>query len=212
MKLYSYFRSSAAFRVRIGLNLKGITYEQVTVSLPAGDQFKPEFSALNPQSLVPVLIDGDKTLYQSLAILQYLDETHPEPPLLPKPPPERNRVRSLALICATEIHPLNNLRVLKYLTNTLGLSEEQKNAWYRHWVDVGLTALERRLASEPATGKFCHGDSPGFADVSLVPQVFNAQRFDCPLQAFPTIRRIFDACMELDAFQRAAPMNQPDAV
>ncbi len=211
MRLYSYFRSSAAYRVRIGLALKGIDYEYVPVQIAKGRQFEPEFDAINPQHLVPVLEDGGRRLYQSLAILQYLDETHPEPRLLPADPVERNRVRSLALISACEIHPLNNLRVLKYLVEVLKVTEEQKLHWYRHWVSTGFEALERRLATEPQTGTFCHGDKPGFADVVLVPQVANARRFQVDLSPFPTIVRIDAACNALEPFRKAAPAVQPDA-
>jgi maleylacetoacetate isomerase len=211
MRLYSYFRSSAAYRVRIGLALKGIDYEYVPVQIVKGRQFDPEFDAINPQHLVPVLEDGSRRLYQSLAILQYLDETHPEPKLLPADPAERNRVRSLALISACEIHPLNNLRVLKYLVEVLKVNEEQKLDWYRHWVSTGFNALERRLATEPQTGTFCHGEKPGFADVVLVPQVANARRFQVDLSPFPTIVRIDAACNALEPFRKAAPAVQPDA-
>ena len=213
MKLYSYFPSSASFRVRIALNLKGLPYEFAGVHLlrGGGEQFKPEFAALNPQSLVPVLVDGDQALTQSLAIIEYLEETHPKPALLPKTPAERARVRSLALLIACDIHPLNNLRVLKYLKRTLKVEDDAKDAWYCHWVNLGFTALEARLACDSATGRFCHGDTPGLADCCLVPQVFNAQRLKCDLSAMPTIRRIHESCMGLEAFQRAAPANQPDA-
>jgi maleylacetoacetate isomerase len=211
MKLYNYFRSSAAYRVRIALALKGLSYDYVSVHLANGEQYSPEFTAINPQSLVPVLEEDGHLLYQSLAIMQYLDETHPEPPLLPRDPLERNRVRSLALITACEIHPLNNPRVLNYLTGKLGISEEQKMQWYHHWVKTGFGALEKRLAGETGTGRFCHGDTPGFADCVLVPQVANAQRFKVELDAFPTILRINDECQKLEAFQQAAPEKQPDA-
>ena len=211
MKLYGYFRSSAAYRVRIALALKGLSYDAVSVHLAKGEQYRPEYAAINPQNLVPVLEDEGQRLYQSLAIMQYLDETWPEPPLLPKDRYARNRVRSLALITACEIHPLNNPRVLNYLTGKLGISEEQKLEWYHHWVKTGFAALEKRLASEPYTGRFCHGDSPGFADCVLVPQVANAVRFKVELAEFPTIRRINDECLELEAFRKAAPENQPDA-
>ena len=211
MKLYGYFRSSASYRVRIALNMKGLDYDQVSVHLAKGKQYDREFSAISPQNLVPVLEDDGQLLYQSLAIIQYLEEKFPEPRLLPKDSPGRNRVRSLALISACEIHPLNNTRVLAYLTDTLKVTDEQKNAWYRHWVTVGFTALEKRLATEKETGKFCHGDAPGFADITLVPQVANANRFKVDLIPFPTIRRINDECLKLDAFRKAMPANQPDA-
>jgi len=211
MKLYGYFRSSASYRVRIALNMKGLDYDQVSVHLAKGKQYDREFSAISPQNLVPVLEDDGQLLYQSLAIIQYLEEKFPEPRLLPKDSPGRNRVRSLALISACEIHPLNNTRVLAYLTDTLKLTEEQKNAWYRHWVTVGFTALEKRLATEKETGKFCHGDTPGFADITLVPQVANANRFKVDLTLFPNIRRINDECLKLEPFRKAMPQNQPDA-
>ena len=211
MKLYGYFRSSASYRVRIALNMKGLDYDQVSVHLAKGKQYDREFSAISPQNLVPVLEDDGQLLYQSLAIIQYLEEKFPEPRLLPKDSPGRNRVRSLALISACEIHPLNNTRVLAYLTDTLKVTEEQKNAWYRHWVTVGFTALEKRLATEKETGKFCHGDAPGFADITLVPQVANANRFKVDLTPFPTIRRINDECLKLEPFRKAMPANQPDA-
>ena len=211
MKLYNYFRSSAAYRVRIALALKGLSYDYLSVHLAKGEQYSPEFTAINPQSLVPVLQEEGHCLYQSLAIMEYLDETHPYPPLLPSDPIERNRVRSLALIIACEIHPLNNPRVLNYLTGKFGISEEQKLEWYHHWVKTGFTALEKRLADEKGTGRFCHGDTPGFADCVLVPQVANAKRFKVDLNAFPTILRINDECLKLAAFQQAAPERQPDA-
>ena len=211
MKLYGYWRSSAAYRVRIALNLKGLPYESVSINLMKGEQYQPGYAAINPQNLVPVLEDQGQRLYQSLAIIQYLEETHPEPPLLPRDPVERNRVRSLALIVACEIHPLNNPRVLNYLTGNFGISEEQKLAWYHHWVKTGFAALEKRLATETGTGRYCHGDTPGFADIALVPQMANAVRFKVDLSAFPTIRRINDECQNIEAFQKAAPQNQPDA-
>jgi maleylacetoacetate isomerase len=211
MKLYGYFRSSASYRVRIALNMKGLEYEQVSVHLAKGKQYDPEFSAVSPQNLVPVLEHDGRLLYQSLAIIQYLDEQFPEPRLLPKDSPGRNRVCSLALISACEIHPLNNTRVLAYLTDTLKVTDEQKNAWYRHWVTVGFAGLEKRLATEKETGKFCHGDTPGFADITLVPQVANANRFKADLTPFPTIRRINDECLKLEPFRKAMPANQPDA-
>jgi maleylpyruvate isomerase len=211
MKLYGYFRSSASYRVRIALNLKGVDYEQVSVHLAKGRQYDPEFSAISPQNLVPVLEHDGQLLYQSVAIIEYLEEKFPEPRLLPKDSRGRNRVRSLALISACEIHPLNNTRVLAYLTDTLGVTDEQKSAWYRHWVTIGFAALEKRLATEKETGRFCHGDMPGFADTTLVPQVANANRFKVDLIPFPTIRRINDECLKLDPFRRAMPASQPDA-
>ena len=213
MKLYTYFRSSAAFRVRIALNLKGIAYEAEPVHLlrDGGRQRTAAFAAVNPQQLLPVLEHDGHCLTQSLAIIEYLDEVTAEPRLLPPDPLGRARVRSLALAIACEIHPLNNLRVLQYLTETLGLSDEQKNRWYRHWVETGLAAVERRLAVEPETGGYCHGDRPTLADCCLVPQVFNARRYGCDLSAVPTILRIHEQCMALEPFQKASPTAQPDA-
>lgn len=211
MKLYSYFRSSAAYRVRIALALKGLDYEYVSIQIAKGRQFEPDYAELNPQNLVPVLEDEGKRLYQSPAIIQYLDEKFPEPRILPTDRFARNRVRSLALIIACEIHPLNNLRVLKYLTDVLKVTDEQKNAWYHHWVTIGFNALEHRLATERETGRFCHGDQPGFADIALVPQVANARRFKVDLTPYPTIVRIDAACNELEPFRKAAPEVQPDA-
>ncbi|MGQ4880742.1 maleylacetoacetate isomerase [Billgrantia sp. LNSP4103-1] len=210
--LYGYYRSSAAYRVRIALNLKGLAYDQALVNLVKGDQKRDDFRTRNPQGLVPVLeTDDGAQLTQSLAICEYLEERHPEPPLLPADAEERARVRSLAQLVACEIHPLNNLKVLKYLVHELKLDDEAKLAWYRHWIAEGFTALEARLATEPATGEFCHGDRPSLADVCLVPQVFNAERFECDLTGYPTIRRIAERCRRLEAFARAAPGEQPDA-
>ncbi|HEU5282222.1 MAG TPA: maleylacetoacetate isomerase [Burkholderiales bacterium] len=211
MKLYTYFRSSAAYRVRIALALKGLSYDAARVHLMKGEQYGAEYSAINPQNLVPVLEDEGQRLYQSLAILQYIDETWPQPPLQPADRFGRARVRSLALLIACEIHPLNNPRVLNYLTGKLGVTEEQKLEWYHHWIKLGFAALEKRLAGEPQTGRYCHGDTPGFADCVLVPQMANAVRFKVDLAEFPTIRRINAACLELEAFKQAAPENQPDA-
>ena len=213
MKLYNYFRSSASYRVRIALNLKGLDYEYVPVHLTrgGGEQRAPEFRALNPLALVPVLADGPETLTQSLAIIEYLEETHPEPPLLPKAAAERARVRALALSMACEVHPLNNLRVLGYLTSKLGANEAAKNEWYRHWVEQGLSAFEASLAQSPLTGRFCHGDTPGLADCCLIPQLFNARRFACDLSGYKTVLAIEARCQELAAFRDAAPEQQPDA-
>jgi maleylpyruvate isomerase len=210
MKLYGYFRSSAAFRVRIALNLKGLAYEQASIHLRRNDQAKPEYRRVNPQGLVPAIeIDGH-TLIQSLAIIEYLDETHPEPALLPSAPVERARVRSLAEIVACDIHPINNLRVLRYLTHGFGRSESDIGAWYNHWIDGGFQALEGLLGSDPRTGLFCHGDQPGLADIALVPQVVNAERYRLNISPYPTIARIFAECMKLPAFEAAHPDNQPD--
>lgn len=213
MKLYNYFRSSASFRVRIALNLKGLPYEYVGVHLTraGGEQFAPAFRALNPEALIPVLDDDGEVLTQSLAIIEYLDETHPHPPLLPAEPVARAYVRSVALAIACEIHPLNNLRVLRYLVRTLGATDEQKNAWYRHWVEEGLAALETRINASGRTGRYALADAVTLADVAIVPQIFNAQRFDCKLDHVPTIMRIFEHCMELPAFIDAQPSKQPDA-
>ena len=213
MKHYGFFRSSASYRLRIGLNLKGLACEYVPVHLSkgGGEQFTPAFAALNPQHLVPVLDDDGRVLTQSLAILEYLDEMHPEPPILPRDPAGRARVRALAQVVDCDIHPIDNLRVLNYLRNELKASDDAVNAWYRHWVGLGLSAIEALLAGNPDTGRFCHGDAPGLADICLVPQVFNAQRFKCPLDGYPTIVRIHEACQKLDAFDRARPERQPDA-
>ena len=209
MKLHNYFRSSASFRVRIALELKGLPYEYLSVHLPKGAQNAPEFVALSPDHLVPVLEDGANKLTQSMAIIEYLDETHPEPALLPADALGRARVRALAQSIACEIHPLNNLRVLKYLVGTLQVSEEAKNTWYRHWVRQGLEAFEQQLAKSPA-GRFCHWDTPTLADCCLVPQIFNARRFDTPLDGLPRVMAVFDACMALPAFQKAQPTSCPD--
>lgn len=212
MKLYTYFRSSAAYRVRIALHLKGIAYEPVFVHLRRGEENTPEYRALSPLGTVPTLVTDDgQVITQSLAILEYLEETHPEPPLLPQDPLARARVRALALTIACDIHPINNLRVLEYLQKRLGVGEERKLAWYRHWVEEGLQAVEALLAEDPAAGPFCHGDRPTIADCCLVPQVFNARRFGCELAPLTRIRRIAEHCATLPAFIAAAPENQPDA-
>jgi len=210
VKLYTYFRSSAAFRVRIALNLKGLDYQPTFVHLAKGEHRQPAYAAVNPQALVPTLEEGGRLLTQSLAILEYLEETHPQPPLLPQDPFERARVRSLALLIACEIHPLNNLRTLRHLKSSLGQSEEQVNGWYRHWVADGLAKLEAELQN-PGTGHFCHGQTPTFADCCLVPQIFNAKRYQCELGPYPAVMRVFAACMQLGAFVRAQPDQQPDA-
>jgi len=211
LKLYTYFRSSAAFRVRIALNLKGLAYEPQLVNLPKGHHRDARYAALNPQALLPSLEDEGARLNQSLAIIEYLEETRPMPELLPKDVLGRARVRSLSLLVACEIHPLNNLRILQYLRRHLGQSEEQIKTWYRHWIDDGLGKLEAELGGAKETGRFCHGDNPTMADCCLVPQVFNAKRYESDLSPYATVMRVFDQCMKLDAFDRAQPSKQPDA-
>jgi maleylacetoacetate isomerase len=210
VKLYTYFRSSAAFRVRIALNLKALAYEPEFVHLAKGEHRKPEYAGHYPQGLLPTLLVDGHALSQSLAIMEYLEETHPQPPLLPEDVFGRARVRSLALLVACEIHPLNNLRTLTYLKRTLGQSEEQVSTWYRHWIADGLAKLEADL-KVPGTGRYSHGDVPTMADCCLVPQVFNAKRYNSDLCPYPTVMRVFDACMKLEAFDRAQPVKQPDA-
>lgn len=213
MKLYSYFRSSAAYRVRIALNLKGLDYEYEAVHLlrDGGQQLKPEYRAVNPDGIVPALIDDGDVLTQSLAIIEYLEETHPEPPLLPKRPSDRAFVRSVAMQVACEIHPLDNLRVLKYLKHKVKVPDEAKDAWYRHWVETGFASLEKRLAADPRVGALTFGDTPTVADLCIVPQVFNARRFGIDVSPYPTLARIADHACTIDAFARAAPAQQPDA-
>lgn len=213
MKLYSYFRSSAAYRVRIALNLKGLAPEVVPIHLlkDGGMQLKPEYHDINPQGLVPALEDQGQILSQSLAIIEYLDEVQPEPALLPGDALTRAHIRALSLSVACDIHPLNNLRVLRYLSNTLAVSDEQKNVWYAHWCLQGFTALEAMLAKDPRTGLFCVGDTPTMADCCLVPQVFNAQRFNIDLSAMPTVLKINEQCLQHPAFINAAPGLQVDA-
>lgn len=213
MKLYTYFRSSAAYRVRIALNLKGLKYESVPVHLlkSGGEQLSDGYRKINPSKLVPALQDERGTLTQSMAILEYLEETHRDVPLLPADPLGRARVRELCQIVACDIHPLNNLRVLRYLVRQLGVEEDAKNEWYRHWVKEGLAALEAHLARDAGTGDFCHGETPTLADCFLVPQVFNAQRFEIDLAPYPNIARINETCAKLPAFQHAHPSQQPDA-
>ena len=212
MKLYNYFRSSASYRVRIALNLKGLPFEYASVHLArgGGEQFSLAYRELNSQALVPVLEDGGERITQSLAIIEYLDEKYPDPPLLPRSAGDRARVRALALTVACEIHPLNNLRVLNYLSRELGIDGNAKTAWYRHWVGLGLDALEADVA-RGAAGRFCHGDSPGLADCCLVPQLFNARRFECDLSRYPNLLAIEANCMAIAAFRDAAPENQIDA-
>ncbi|HMC45613.1 MAG TPA: maleylacetoacetate isomerase [Caballeronia sp.] len=213
MKLYSYFRSSAAYRVRIALNLKGLAYEYAPIHLlrDGGQQLKPDYRKLNPDGIVPTFIDGDNVLTQSLAIIEYLEETRPEPSLLPGTPLDRAFIRSVALQIACEIHPVDNLRVLKYLKHTLKVGDEAKDAWYRHWLESGFESLEKRLANDARVGKLCFGDTPTLADLCLVPQVYNARRFNLDMSRYPTIERIADHAAQIDAFARAAPGQQPDA-
>ena len=212
MKLYGYFRSSAAFRVRIALNLKGIAYERTSIHLRKNEQRNADYLALNPQGLVPALDDNGKILTQSLAIIEYLDETHPKPPLLPGDAAARARLRSLAEAVACDIHPIDNLRVLRYLAKPLGHDEKTVEAWFNHWIKTGFDGIERILAGDGKAGKFCQGDAPTVADICLVPQVFNARRYPSfDMTPYPAIQRIFGNCMKLDAFERAQPDKQPDA-
>jgi maleylacetoacetate isomerase len=210
MLLYDYFRSSAAYRVRIALNLKGLEYERRFIHLRKGDQRGAAYLEVNAQGLVPTLAVDGEPFTQSLAIIEYLDETHPEPPLMPKDAAGRAWVRSVALAIACDIHPLNNLRILKYLGGELQIDEPRRDEWYRHWIVDGFTALETRLA-ERATGAYCLGDHPTLADICLVPQVANANRLKIPLDPFPRIRAINGACLKLPAFDKARPEAQPDA-
>ena len=211
MILHGYYRSSASFRVRIALNLKGIGYESIAWHLRQGEQRSEAFGAINPQQLVPALDDAGVVLTQSLAIIEYLDETYPEPPLLPQGAAVRAHVRALAQLIACDIHPLDNLRVLKYLRSQFEADEAVIGAWYNHWIAVGFEAIEAVLTNDARTGRFCFGDAPGLADILLVPQVANAANYALDLTPFPTIGRIYDACMALDAFEQAHPRNQPDA-
>ena len=211
MKLYGFFLSSAAFRVRIALNLKGLPYEQVPVNLSSGEHLTDDFARINPQQAVPTLVDGDRTLTQSLAIIEYLEERYPKPALLPDSPEARARVRSLAQLIACDIHPLNNRRVLVYLKKELALSKEQRDRWYHHWIVEGFRPLEQRLSTSDQTESFCQGNAPTLADVCLVPQIFNAKRYDVDLGPYPTLLRIFANCMQLQEFDRAQPSKQPDA-
>lgn len=217
MQLYSYFRSSASYRVRIALALKKLDYQYLPVHLGKNEQLAAAFRDVAPAQLVPALVVDEvvagaaATITQSLAIIEYLDETVPEPPLLPADALGRARVRTLALDIACEIHPLDNLRVLRYLQSELKVSDDDKNRWYRHWVETGLEVVERQLAGHPSTGRFCHGDTPGLADCVLVPQIFNAKRMDCRLDHVPTVMRVFEACMAEPAFASTQPSACPDA-
>jgi len=213
MKLYGYWRSQAAYRVRVAMNLKGIAPAQdETLDLAKGEQYKPEYRQINPQMVVPSLIVGPgPALTQSMAIMEYLEETHPQPPLLPKDALDRARVRALALIPVAEIHPLMVPRVRNYIEKDLKLGEAVRVQWIRHWVELGLTAMESLLKNDVRTGRYCHGDTPTIADICLAGQVIGAQNSDCDVKTYPTIMRIFDTCMALDAFASAHPRKRPDA-
>lgn len=211
--LHSYWRSSAAYRVRIGLNLKGLRYDILPVHLvrDGGEQHRPGYAETNPQKLVPVLQHGKRLLRQSMAILEYLDEIWPEPPLLPATARERQRVRALAQVVACDVHPLNNLRVIQFFENEWNVPQAERDVWIRHWIDEGFTAFEAMLRNHPATGAFCDGYLPTLADCCLIPQVYNARRFGVDLSPYPTILRIEEACLALPAFDAARPERQPDA-
>jgi maleylpyruvate isomerase len=213
MRLYTFFRSSASYRVRIALNLKGIPYEQLPVHLRrgGGEQLQPAYRAINPQALVPALDDDGRIITQSLAIIEYLEEKYPAVPLLPKDPAERAVVRSMALVVACEVHPIQNLRVLNYLKSRYQQSDEQVNQWAQHWIDLGLTALEQMISEQCSSGRFCFGASPTVADICLIPQLGNARRYGCNLSEYPRILAVETACLALPAFADAAPEKQPDA-
>jgi maleylacetoacetate isomerase len=213
LKLSTYFRSTAAYRVRIALNLKALEHQLIAVHLlkDGGQHKTKQYLSTNPDGLIPTLETNSQVLAQSLAIIEYLEETHPSPALLPGSPLDRAYLRGLAQTISSDMHPLNNLRVLKYLTTEMGVSEEQKLQWYQHWIAVGFTSIETRLANDDRTGLCCFGDTPSLADVCLVPQVYNAERFKCPMQDYPTIKRINDHCLSLEAFAQAAPDLQADA-
>jgi maleylpyruvate isomerase len=213
MKLYTFFRSSASYRVRIALNLKGIGYEQAPIHLRrgGGEQLTAAYRAINPQALVPALEDNGKILTQSLAIIEYLDEKYPNPPLLPKDSADKAIVRSMALGIACEVHPIQNLRVLNYVKATYKQTDEQVNQWAQHWIDLGFAALQEMITAQPKRGKFCFGDTATLADVCLIPQLGNARRYGCDLAKYPTILEIEKNCNALPAFADAAPEKQPDA-
>lgn len=213
LTLYSYWRSSAAYRVRIGLNIKGLQYRTVPVHLVrnGGEQHAPDYAAANPQKLVPMLEHGQRRMRQSLAILEYVDEVWPDPPLLPGTARRRQRVRELAQVVAADIHPLNNLRVMRFFDQEWNVPQPERDGWMRHWMMEGFAALEALVAENPATGEFCEGDTPTLADCCLVPQLYNARRFGTDLAPYPTLRRIEAACLALPEFDAARPENQPDA-
>ena len=211
--LFSYWRSSAAYRVRIGLNLKGLAYDIMSVHLvrEGGEQHSDSFREANPQKLVPVLQHGHRMLRQSLATLEYLDEMWPSPPLLPATARDRQRVRALAQLVACDVHPLNNLRVLQYFEREWGVPKSERDVWVKHWIEDGFAAMEAMLDHHPSTGRYCDGDMPTIADCCLVPQVYNARRFGIDMSAYPTMLRIEQTCLALPAFEAARPENQPDA-
>ena len=213
IKLYDYFRSGAAYRTRIALNLKNLDYEQIPVNLvrDGGEQFKPDYAALNQQMLVPTLIDGDITITQSMAIFEHLNETYPQPPLLPSDAAGRARVRSLAFLIACDVHPLNNLSVRLYLVDKMGVTEENRKVWIEHWIHRAFTAYEKHLVGSPQTGAYSHGDQPTLADACLIPQIANARLNKCDLSDFPGILKIEEICQAHPAFEKALPDNQPDA-
>jgi len=209
MQLYDYWRSSAAYRVRIALQMKGLEVEQIPVDLRAGGQRAEEYLAVNPQGLVPFFVDGELRISQSLAIIEYLEEAYPKDPVLPKDPIQRATSRAIAQIIALDVHPLNNLRVLQLLESEFGAGQKKRGNWYHHWLAKGFEAVEVMVKEAP--GDFCIGDHPTLADICLVPQVYNAKRYEFDLRAYPTIRAINERCHEIEAFQRAAPQHQPDA-
>ncbi|QBB71860.1 maleylacetoacetate isomerase [Pseudolysobacter antarcticus] len=213
LTLFGYWRSSAVYRVRIALNLKGLEYRNLPVHLieNGGEQHKPEFRALNPQELIPVLQDGQRVIRQSLAIIEYLEESFAGPRLLPVDPRDRAHVRAIALAIACDIHPLNNLRVLQYLDRDLGVEPAGRDRWVQHWLSKGLSAIEALLSDDDVVGAYCHGDMPGLADAFLIPQIYNAQRFSVDMTPFPQLQKIYANCLVLPAFERAKPENQPDA-
>ncbi len=211
MKLYTYYRSQASFRVRIALNLKGLKREDSFLHLERGDQFKPEYQKLNPQAVVPTLYDGDLKLFQSFAILEYLEETYPTPPLLPKSAKDRAWVRGFALVNVADSHPLFVPRIRNYLTQVLEVDDAQRLDWIQHWITLGLQAMENLLAEHKESGKFCHGDAPTFADICLVTQVFPATMFKVELAPYKRVIRVYESCMAIPAFAQAAPPKQPDA-
>ncbi len=213
MKLYTFFRSSASFRVRIALNLKNIPYDQAPIHLRrgGGEQLMAAYKAINPQALVPALEDNGSILTQSLAIIEYLEEKYPQPPILPTDPGDKALVRSMAMVIACEVHPIQNLRVLNYVKATYNQTDAQVNQWAQHWIDLGLAALEQIIGAQSKRGKFCFGDSPTLADICLIPQLGNARRYGCDLAKYPAILEIEKNCMVIPAFANAAPEKQPDA-